>query len=199
MIVPAVISCSSASPGSATIMTTPTTKTRAVAGIGVPVRGLTRRISRWAGKRPSRDIAKTIREHEALITVPAPKNATVIATRSTFSITDPSCSLMIAATGDSLAVTPGNVLDGDREADQEDDPQHPGRRDGSDDRARDAAKGPPGRTRAHARLGPLTRTAQETTSPFREEGASIRRAGRAGHQNGLSGRGRSPQAPEPRS
>ena len=79
-IVPAVISSSSASPGSATIRTTPTTRIRIVAGIGVWVWGLTRRMSRWAGKRESRDIAKTIREQAAMITIPAPKKAKVIAT-----------------------------------------------------------------------------------------------------------------------
>ena len=86
-----MISSSSASPGSATIRTTPRTKIRIVAGIGVCVRGLTRRISRWAGKRESRDIAKTIREQAAMVTIPAPKNAKVIATSSRIlSITGPS-------------------------------------------------------------------------------------------------------------
>ena len=89
-IVDAVISCSSASPGSATIRTTPTTKIRIVAGIGVCVRGSTRRISRWAGKRASRDIANTSRAHVAIITIPAPKNANVTATSSVLSTTGPS-------------------------------------------------------------------------------------------------------------
>ncbi len=102
-----MISSSSASPGSATIKMTPTTKIRIVAGIGVWVRGLTRRISRWAGKRESRDIANTIREHAAMITNPPPKNAKAIATSSTVSTTGPSWSRMITATGESLALTRG--------------------------------------------------------------------------------------------
>nr|WP_176741295.1 hypothetical protein [Streptomyces sp. LUP30] len=72
-IVDAVISFSSAAPGNATLNTIPMTKIRIVPGIGVCVRGLTRRISWWAGKRASHDIAKTIREHAAITTVPAPK------------------------------------------------------------------------------------------------------------------------------
>ena len=90
MIVPVVISSSSAPPGSAIIRTTPTTTIRIVAGIGVCVRGSTRRISPWAGKRESRDIAKTIREQVANVTIPAPKNANTIATSSVRSITGPS-------------------------------------------------------------------------------------------------------------
>jgi hypothetical protein len=43
-----------------------------VAGIGVCVRGLTRRVTRWAGKRESRDMAKTSREHAVMTAVPAP-------------------------------------------------------------------------------------------------------------------------------
>ncbi|MDC7338250.1 hypothetical protein PQR15_19205 [Streptomyces lydicus] len=88
-IVDAVISCSSATPGSATIRTIPTAKIRIVAGTGVRVRGLTRRISRWAGNRASRDIAKTMREHAVITTMPAPKK-NVIAIRSVLSIAGPS-------------------------------------------------------------------------------------------------------------
>lgn len=102
-IVDAVISSSSTSPGSATIRTTPRAKIRTVAGTGVRVRGLTCRISRRAGKRPSRAIAKTRRAHAAIATTPAPKNANVIATSSTRSMTGPSWSRMMAATGEPLA------------------------------------------------------------------------------------------------
>lgn len=76
MIVPVVISSSSAPPGSAIIRTAPTTTMRIVAGIGVCVRGSARRISAGAGKRASRAIAKTIREQGAKVTIPAPKTRT---------------------------------------------------------------------------------------------------------------------------
>ena len=60
-IVPAVIISNIALPGSATIRITPRTRIRSVAGIGVCVCGLTRPMIWWAGKRESRDIAKTMR------------------------------------------------------------------------------------------------------------------------------------------
>lgn len=56
-MVEAVISSSRAEPGSATIRTAPSARIRTVAGMGVCVRGLTRRITWWAGKRESRDMA----------------------------------------------------------------------------------------------------------------------------------------------
>jgi hypothetical protein len=69
------------------------------------VRGSTRRISPGPGKRASRAIAKTIREQLAGVTIPAPKNANVIAISSVCSITGPSRSRMINTTGDWLALT----------------------------------------------------------------------------------------------
>ena len=85
-----VISSSSASPGITTIRTMPKTTIRIVAGIGVWVRGLTWRISPWAGKRESRAIAKMIREQVARVTIPAPKNAKTIATSRMRSTAGPS-------------------------------------------------------------------------------------------------------------
>ena len=85
--------------------TTPTTKIRMVAGTGVWVRGLTRRITLWAGKRASRAIAYTCREPAAMITIPEPNIANTIADNRIRSVTGPSCSRMIDATGDPLAVT----------------------------------------------------------------------------------------------
>ena len=85
-----MISCISASPGSATIRTTPTARIRIVAGTGVCVRGLTRRISSCAGKRLSRAIANTCREHAAIITMPAPNIANTMPANRIRSATGPS-------------------------------------------------------------------------------------------------------------
>ena len=61
-----------------------------MAGIGVCVLGLTRRISRDAGKRSSRAMAKMIREQATIITSPPPKKAKTIATSRQRCTTGPS-------------------------------------------------------------------------------------------------------------
>ncbi len=76
-----------------------------VAGTGVWVRGLTRRISPCAGKRLSRAIANTCREHAAMITIPAPNIANANPANRIRSVTGPSWLRMIAATGEPLALT----------------------------------------------------------------------------------------------
>ena len=104
-IVDAMISSISAAPGRASISTTPTPRMSSVAGTGVWVRGLTLAISRCAGKRRSRAIAKTCRAHAAITTMPAPNIAKTMQASRIRSATGPSCSRMIAATGDPSAVT----------------------------------------------------------------------------------------------
>ena len=62
---------------STTVKATPMVTTKSVIGIEVRVRGLMRRTTGCAGKRPSRDIATMWRDVEATATRAARKNATV--------------------------------------------------------------------------------------------------------------------------
>ena len=76
-----------------------------------------------------------------MVTIPAPNIAKTMPTNRIRSITGPSWSRMIVATGEPLVLTRGDVFDPRVRMIDEQQPQHRRRHDRGDDRAWDAAEG----------------------------------------------------------